>query len=39
MDTADIEAKVLEFIASKVEHVDASRISILHSLKNLGLIP
>ena len=37
MTTADIEAKVIQFIASKVENVDASAVTAASQFKDLGL--
>ena len=37
MDTIDFEAKVIAFIASKVENVDASTITITSTFEQLGL--
>ena len=37
MDTTDLEAKVIAFIASKVENVDASAINITSTFEQLGL--
>ncbi|MGZ0018618.1 acyl carrier protein [Nitrosomonas sp. wSCUT-2] len=37
MDTAELEAKVIEFIASKVDNVDASTITIASKFDELGL--
>lgn len=37
MDTADLEAKVIEFIASKVENVDVSTITTASKFEELGL--
>lgn len=37
MTTADIEAKVIQFIASKVENVDASAVTVASQFKDLGL--
>ena len=37
MDTADLEAKVIEFIASKVENADASTITPASKFDELGL--
>lgn len=36
MDTTDLEAKVIAFIASKVENVDVSTISIASTFEALG---
>ena len=37
MDTADIEAKVIQFIATKVENLDISTISRASKFDELGL--
>ncbi|MBX9894370.1 MAG: acyl carrier protein [Nitrosomonas sp.] len=37
MDTAELEAKVIEFIASKVDNADASTITIASKFDELGL--
>ena len=37
MDTADIEAKVIQFIATKVENLDVSTISRASKFDELGL--
>ena len=37
MDTADIEAKVIEFIATKVENLDVSKINRASKFDELGL--
>lgn len=37
MDTAELEAKVIEFIASKVDNVDASTITTASKFDELGL--
>ena len=37
MDTAELEAKVIEFIASKVDNVDASAITTASKFDELGL--
>ena len=37
MDTADIEAKVIPFIATKVENMDASKINRSSKFDELGL--
>jgi len=37
MDTAELEAKVIEFIASKVENIDASTITAASKFEELGL--
>jgi len=37
MTTADIEAKVIQFIASKVENIDASAVTAASQFKDLGL--
>jgi acyl carrier protein len=37
MDTAEIEAKVIQFIATKVENLDASTISRSSKFEELGL--
>lgn len=37
MDTADIEAKVIQFIATKVENMDASKINRSSKFDELGL--
>ncbi len=37
MDTADIEAKVIQFIATKVENLDASTINRSSKFEELGL--
>lgn len=37
MAAADIEAKVIQFIASKVENIDASAVTTASQFKDLGL--
>ncbi|MBA4142280.1 MAG: acyl carrier protein [Nitrosospira sp.] len=37
MDTADIEAKVIQFIAAKVENLDVSTINRSSKFEDLGL--
>jgi len=37
MDTAELEAKVIEFIASKVENIDTSTITTASKFEELGL--
>ncbi|SFE22504.1 acyl carrier protein [Nitrosomonas sp. Nm166] len=37
MDTAELEAKVIAFIASKVENADASKITTASQFEELGL--
>ena len=37
MDTADIEAKVIQFVATKVENLDASTINRSSKFEELGL--
>lgn len=37
MDTVDIEAKVIQFIATKVENLDASTINRSSKFEDLGL--
>lgn len=37
MDTAELEAKVIEFIASKVDNADASTITTASKFDELGL--
>lgn len=37
MTTADIEAKIIQFIASKVENIDASAVTAASQFKDLGL--
>jgi acyl carrier protein/NADH dehydrogenase (ubiquinone) 1 alpha/beta subcomplex 1 len=37
MDTAEIEAKVVQFIATKVENIDASTINRSSKFEELGL--
>lgn len=37
MDTAEIETKVMQFIATKVENLDASTISLSSKFEELGL--
>lgn len=37
MDTAELEAKVIEFIASKVDNADASTITTASKFEELGL--
>lgn len=37
MDTAELEAKVITFIASKVENIDVSTITIASKFEELGL--
>lgn len=37
MDTADIEAKVIQFISTKVENLDASTINRSSKFEDLGL--
>ena len=37
MDTADIEAKVIQFIATKVENLDVSTINRASKFDELGL--
>lgn len=37
MTTADIEARVIQFIASKIENVDASAVTVASQFKDLGL--
>lgn len=37
MDTADIETKVIQFIATKVENLDASTINRSSKFEDLGL--
>lgn len=37
MTTADIEAKIIQLIASKVENIDASAVTAASQFKDLGL--
>ncbi|UJP05139.1 MAG: acyl carrier protein [Nitrosomonas sp.] len=37
MNTTDLEAKVITFIASKIEHVEASTVTIASTFEQLGL--
>lgn len=37
MDTAEIEAKVIQFIATKTENLDASKINRASKFEDLGL--